>query len=99
MLFSDLEQCKQCLCQININKGLDENRTWGTVQEITNASHEDYKNGYMAVIPKPTFINNLSKWLDKCDKYEYIEKEFDVSWFDKPKLKLKKELKVEDLKE
>ena len=45
------------------------------------------------------FINSNSKWLDKCDIYEWDEGIFDASWFDKPKLKLKKEVKVEDLKE
>jgi hypothetical protein len=96
MLFKDIDSCNDCLCQININKGLDENRTNGNIEEIINSSHDDYTNGYRAVIPKPIFINKESKWLDRCDIYDYIEKEFDVTWFDKPKLKLKKEIKVED---
>jgi hypothetical protein len=85
LLFKDIEQCKLCLEQININKNLSKNRTNGIVQEIRNISHKDYIDGYRAVIPKPIFINKLSKWLYKCDKYEYIEKEFDKSWFYKIK--------------
>lgn len=95
MLFKDLDNCKACLNQININKCLGEDRTNGNVKEITNTNHDDYINGYRAVIPKPIFINKESTWLNKCDIYDYIEKEFDVTWFDKPK-KLKKEVKTED---
>lgn len=83
MVFTSVEECQNCLNQINLNKNLTPPNQFDYVHEWFNTTHQDYINGGRASILKPTGGGIPSRWLANCEQYNYTLKEEDQTWYDK----------------
>ena len=83
MVFTSIEECQNCLNQININKNLIPPACFDTVHEWFNINHPDYIAGGRASIMKPTGGASHEFWLHNCEQYNYTLKEEDSTWYEK----------------
>jgi hypothetical protein len=84
MVFTSVEECKQVLNQININKKLVPPAKWDVVHVWYKEDHPDYIAGGRASIMKPTGGGVPSRWLANLESFNWTEKEEDQSWYVKP---------------
>lgn len=81
MVFYNLEECENCLTQINTNLNLVPPSKWDNTHRILNEDCEDYLNGLRYYFLKPSGGRGTMALLDNVTEvFNYVELEFNSIW-------------------
>lgn len=83
MVFTSIDECNNCIAQININLGYPNQNTttWDLAKTIINENCTDYINGLRYYILKPTGSRARRGLLPNVTEvFTYVELEFNPDW-------------------